>query len=108
MNTCSGRVRMKWLAGLLAPIAFLTPASAFAIFPPVIQQPTVTITSVKSDPVVHVQGGGGTPVVIPPTVNTPEPATIVTGLISLALGGYFLRKKKAVQKKLEATVAFQS
>jgi PEP-CTERM motif len=98
MATRSGRSRMRWIAGALASVAVLAPVSAFAIFPPVIQKPTVSVTGVKVQPIVTIQGGHvPPPVVVPPAATTPEPATIVTGLMGLALGGYFLRKKKPVQ-----------
>jgi hypothetical protein len=90
---------MRWIAAVLASVVVLAPTSAFAIFPPVIQQqPTVSITGVKSSPapVVKIQGGQ-TPPPVTTTAATPEPSTIVTGLISLALGGLLLRKKKPVQ-----------
>jgi hypothetical protein len=98
MITRSGRSRLRWIAAVLASVAVLAPASVFAIFPPVIQQPTVSVTGVKVQPIVTIQGGHvPPPAVVPPTVKTPEPATIITGLMSLALGGYLLRKKKPVQ-----------
>ncbi len=98
MTAPSDRGRMRWIAGALASISVLAPASALAIFPPVIQQPTVSVTGVKVQPIVTIQGGHvPPPVVVPPTATTPEPATIVTGLMSLALGGFLLRKKRLAQ-----------
>jgi hypothetical protein len=100
MVTRSGRSRMRWIAGVLASIPVLAPVSASAIFPPVVQKPTVSVTGVKVQPppIVSIQGGHvPPPVVVPPAATTPEPATIVTGLMGLALGGYFLRKKKPLQ-----------
>jgi hypothetical protein len=101
MATRSGRRRMRWIAGVLASIPVLAPVSASAIFPPVVQKPapTVSVTGVKAQdpPTVSIQGGHVPP---PPTTTTtaatPEPTTIVTGLMGLALGSYFLRKKKPV------------
>jgi hypothetical protein len=97
MTTRSGLRRMRLLAGLLglAPL-LLAPSTAFGLFPPVIQHPKATVTSVPSDPIVKVQGNPSPPpVVTSPPVSTPEPATILTGLIGAACGGLLWRRKKA-------------
>ena len=94
MSSQTGRGRSWRLAGLLG-LTLLAPTSAFAIFPPVIQPPTVTVTKVPVDPPVVIQGDPGPPpVVAPPVVRTPEPATLVTGLIGLVFGRRLLRRQK--------------
>lgn len=85
--------RRKWTTALVLGIAplLLVPTPAFAIFPPVILQPRVGITGVPDPPIViHPPP----PVVVPPVARTPEPTTLVTGLIGLAFGGCMLRRKK--------------
>ena len=97
MTARTGRRRMRWLAGVLgiAPL-LLAPSALYAIFPPVIQDPgstvvvPVVVPTVK--PIVVPAGDPDpTPVV---THRTPEPASIVTGLMGLALGVCFLRRKR--------------
>ena len=98
MSTRTGRRSTRWLAGVLglAPL-LLAPSAVYAIFPPVIHDPgpVVTPTAIPVvNPVVIPAGGP----VVPPvtTASTPEPASIVSGLMALGLGGYFLRRKKPV------------
>src|SRR4051812_23920553 len=98
MTSRNGRSGVLGSAGLLALAAFLLgPASASALFPPVYHNPPpVTPTPTPTTPDPPVTGGGGsvTPPVTPPTHSTPEPATLITGLIGLLGGGYILRRKK--------------
>jgi LPXTG-motif cell wall-anchored protein len=86
------------LAGILALAIFLLgPATASAIFPPVYHNPTPpppTTTVGQTEPPVTVIGQPVTPPVTPPVHKTPEPATLITGLIGLLGGGYILRRKK--------------
>ena len=86
--------RMLWLAGGLG-LALLLPTSAFAIFPPVIPGQITTVTQIPVDkPVVITGDPTPPPVVDPPAHKTPEPAAFVSGLMGLAVGVYFLRRKK--------------
>jgi hypothetical protein len=98
MTARIGRSRFIGAAGLLALAVFLLgPATASAIFPPVYHNPAPTPTptpTVPSDPVVTGGGGATPPPVTPPTHSTPEPATLITGLIGLLGGGYILRRQK--------------
>ena len=100
MNPRTGRRRTRWLAGVLglAPL-LLAPSAVYAIFPPVIQDPgtpvVVPVVVPAGNPIVVPAGGPVDPPVT--TASTPEPASIVTGLMGLAFGAYFLRRKKLVQ-----------
>ena len=99
MTARSGRCRMMRLAGMLVlvPIALaLVPAPAFGIFPPVIQKPAVAaVATVPIETPVTIQGDPGpVPIPDPVTASTPEPATLITGLIGLAFGRCLLRRKK--------------
>ena len=85
-------------AGLVAlAAALIAPSLVCAYFPPTIGTPG--ITSVPPDPFKPpVVGGLGEPEPPPPppgpTVQTPEPASIVSALTGLALlVGYRLRKR---------------
>ncbi len=88
--------RRKWTTALALGIAplLLAPTQVFAIFPPVILQPRVGITGVPVDPPIVVNPPPP-PIISPPAVGTPEPTTLVTGLIGLVFGGYALRRKKS-------------
>ena len=92
------RIRGKSFAiGLLGIVAlFAMSGSARAVFPPIYQQPTETVTQAPvtpatvDPPVIIV----GEPEVIDPVVPTPEPATLVTGLMGLMLAGGFAWRKR--------------
>jgi hypothetical protein len=76
------RISFTWVLLVLAGLVGLEGRSQ-GFFPPV--RGTGVIVKGDPDPVK------------PPVAATPEPATIVSGLIGLAaLGGYRLRKQKAV------------
>jgi hypothetical protein len=98
MPARSGRRSLLWAGVLgLAPL-LLWPAAVSAIFPPVYHPPAPPPPTAPP-PVINppVQGGGNPdppPVVQPPPHQTPEPATLVTGLVGLLCGGYVLRRKK--------------
>jgi hypothetical protein len=78
-------------------IALVTPALGVAYFPPTIGNP---VPAVPPDPFVPPGTGGlGEPEPPPPppgpSVQTPEPASIVTALTGLVLAaGYGVRKKR--------------
>lgn len=103
MTTRVGHRRMWWLAGVLAlaPL-MLAPSSAMALFPPVISTPApvvvipTTVPAPVANPVGVIVGEPEQPPIVDPpvTAKTPEPATLVTGLIGLAFGSRFLRRKK--------------
>lgn len=87
-----------------AALALAIPTAGFAIFPPVVNQPPpppVTVTSVPPDPfkapgVTSLGEPEPPPSPAPgPVVQTPEPASVVTALVGLAVaGGYGLRKRR--------------
>jgi PEP-CTERM motif len=93
--------RHAFKVGAIAVAATLVlPSLVLAYFPPTIgMPPPVGVKSVPPDP-FPVPGAGGlgepdAPEPGPgPTVQTPEPATVVTGLVGLAMaGGFGLRKR---------------
>ena len=90
-------------AGLVAlAAALVAPSLVCAYFPPTVGIPPVGITEVPPDPFQPpIVGGLGEPEPPPPpagpTVQTPEPASIVGALTGLALvAGYRLRKRAKV------------
>lgn len=99
MNARTGRRRTRWLAGVLGLASLLlAPSAVYAIFPPVIPDPAPSVVTPVVVPTVNpivVPAGGP---VDPPvtTASTPEPASIITGLMGLAVGAYYLRRKKMV------------
>ncbi|HVK07637.1 MAG TPA: PEP-CTERM sorting domain-containing protein [Gemmataceae bacterium] len=82
-------------------VALSLPAAGFAFFPPDVFPPTNQGT--PPDPFTPPGAGGlGEPEPVDPdpgpTVQTPEPASIVTGLTGLALAAaYGWRKKRALK-----------
>ena len=118
LNESRPRGLKLFIAGALG--ALLTPITASAFFPPLnhypypnpIQSPPVVMPPVVAPPPVVPPAGQdpippivtprgdpeepGTPPVTPPVAATPEPATIVTGLVGLGLlGGWSLRRRRA-------------
>jgi MYXO-CTERM domain-containing protein len=99
-STIRGKPIAIALAALVALISLT--ATAQAVFPPIYHPPTTPptpppVTTTTSPPVTTT--GGGTVVVTDPgctcTVSTPEPATLLTGLMGLMLaGGYSWRKRR--------------
>jgi len=83
-------------------VALTLPAASQAFFPPDVFPPTQTGT--PPDPFTPPTAGGlgepdPTDPAPGPTVQTPEPASIVTGLTGLVLAaGYGWRKKRAAVK----------
>jgi hypothetical protein len=90
--------RLGLLCGVFVALILLAPSVAFAYFPPVTNNPQT-----PPDPFqVPGLGGLGEPEPPPPdkvpTVNTPEPATLVTALTGLAMAaGFSLRKRNQKQ-----------
>jgi hypothetical protein len=80
--------------------ALLLPATASAIFPPVLPTGSGTLPTGSGGTLPTGSGtlptGGTTGDPVPPTVHkTPEPATYVTALIGIALvGAWALRRKR--------------
>jgi len=105
MNSRSYFAKKFLIASLLGTSAILLgPAAAHALFPPVnrvvppppapvVQPAVVTPVVIVGDPVVII-GGDPDPFVPfdPPDAKTPEPATMISGLIGLALGGLYVRR----------------
>jgi hypothetical protein len=86
--------------GAIALAAMIViPSLCLAYFPPDIGVPPVKVKSVPPDPFTPPGAGGlGEPEAPEPgpgpTVQTPEPATVVMGLVGFAMAGaYGLRKK---------------
>ena len=95
-------IRGKSFAFVISGLAavLLSAGIAAAVFPPLYQQPPAAapaappqITITKVDPPVIVTGD---PDPVPTvTASTPEPATLITGLMGLMLaGGYAWRKRR--------------
>ncbi|MCE9530436.1 MAG: PEP-CTERM sorting domain-containing protein [Planctomycetes bacterium] len=100
MKFRSRQCRKLMAAGLLglAPLLMM-PASASAIFPPINRDPVVATPQVVTplvvvDPPVVIVGEPDPPIVFVPDEKTPEPATIVSGLIALTCAGIFVRRRK--------------
>ncbi len=87
------------LGGVALAASLLFPSISSAFFPPNVGIPPVTIQSVPPDPFgIPETGGLGEPTPpepgTGPTVQTPEPATIVIGLTGLVMAGAIgLRKR---------------
>ncbi len=95
MSALCGRCRRLPAAGVLGVVLLLlAPPSVLAIFPPVILDPKVTITGTPVPPPVVISPPAPPPVVTIQSVSTPEPATLITGLIGIACGGLLMRRKK--------------
>ena len=90
-------------AAIALAAALIVPSISNAFFPPNVGMPPITIQSVPPDPFGKPDAGGlGEPEPpdpgAGPTVQTPEPATIVIGLTGLAMAGALgLRKRNKAQ-----------
>ncbi|HEX3152462.1 MAG TPA: hypothetical protein VHR66_30590 [Gemmataceae bacterium] len=97
------RSRLAWAAALAG--ALVAPTVSLAYFPPNVGQPPVKVQSVPPDPFKPPTAGGlgepSAPEPPPgPSVQTPEPASMLTALVGAGMAlGY------GVRKKLQARVA---
>jgi PEP-CTERM motif len=100
------RFRLAWAATLVG--ALVAPSVTLAYFPPTVGQPPIQVTSVPPDPFKPPTAGGlgepSAPEPPPgPSVQTPEPASMLTALVGAGLAlGYGLRRKMAVNSPATA------
>lgn len=92
----------RWIIGAVSSVAamLMTAGMAAAVFPPLYQTPTTPTTpvQVQTTPEVPVVITGDPGEVVTPVVTTPEPLSVVSGLIGLALvGGYMWRKQRKLR-----------
>lgn len=101
MITRYGRHAAWTLVAFLAMTTLLSmPASASAIFPPIFPSPAPVVTQPPViPPTIPRVVTTGVPIpVAPPVQKTPEPATLISGLMALGLASRIILRGKKKQQ----------